>query len=31
MQTLAYVPEGTCPALRGLRARVGVSGHLLVN
>lgn len=31
MQTPAYVPEGTCPGLRGLRARVGVSGHLLVN
>ena len=31
IQTLAYVAEGTCPGLRGLRAREGVSGYLLVN
>lgn len=27
MQILVYVPEGTCPGLRGLRAREGVSGY----
>lgn len=31
MQTLAYVPEGVRLGLRGLRAREGVSGHLLWN